>query len=525
MTLAANPADPWEQAARFFEASVSYTTPGKLAQAIRPDTVQTPALDRIDAALVDLRAKPNGRLIVTMAPQEGKSQRVAHDFVVWWLKELSFTRIVTASYGQELANRNGLAVRRTITTHPELGLRIARDNGAAKNWSLVHTTGPDIGKPTGGGLFSVGIGGGVTGRPADLLVIDDPIKSRAEADSEKHRQKVWDWWTDEASARLAPGAPVVMILTRWHEDDLAGRLLAEPGSPWRVLNIPAQADHNPEDGETDPLGRQPGEFMISARGRTETEWLERKRAAGSRTWQALYQGSPKAPEGSMFKRTSWQTYDQPMWIVRDDGSRIVTGFDDLLISWDMAFKDTDSSDYVVGQVWARRGADCYLLDQVRGRMDFPATLVAFKALAAKWPQAVLKLVEDKANGTAVIAMLTRTIPGIVPVEPDGGKVARAAAVSPLVESRNVWLPDPAIEADLTADPSIEDATPWPYAWVPDFIEEAAGFPTAAHDDQVDSMTQALNRLVLQPLAAGEDLYTAEDLFDDLADHGSYIPSF
>lgn len=509
MTVLTN---PWEQAARFFEASVSYTTPGRLAQAIRPDTVQTPALDRIDAALVELRNQPNGRLIITMAPQEGKSQRVAHDFVVWWLKEKPATRIVTASYGQELANRNGLAVRRTITNHPALGLRVARDNGAAKNWTLVD---PQTGRPTGGGLFSVGIGGGVTGRPADLLVIDDPIKSRAEADSEKHRQKVWDWWTDEASARLAPGAPVVMILTRWHEDDLAGRLLAEAGSPWRVLNIPAQAVHSPEKGETDILGREPGQFMVSARGRTEAEWLERKRAAGSRTWQALYQGSPTAPEGSMFKRTAWRRYDVPLWIVRPDGSRIATGFDEILMSWDMAFKDTDSSDYVVGQVWGRRGADVYLLDQVRGRLDFPATLTAFKAFAAKWPQAMLKLVEDKANGTAVIAMLARTIPGIVPVEPDGGKVARGAAVSPLVESGNVWLPDPAIEADLTADPSAEDAAPWPYAWVADFIEEAAGFPTAAHDDQVDAMTQALNRMILQPLLLGGDVVDEGDLDAEL----------
>lgn len=512
----------WEQAARFFEADVTYTTPGRLAQAITPATVQTQALDVIDQALVEMKAKRDGRLIVTMAPQEGKSTRVSHDFVVWWLKELPATRIVSASYGQDLANRNGLAVRRTIAAHPELGLRVARDNGAAKNWSIED---PKTGRPTGGGLYSVGIGGGVTGRPADLLLIDDPVKSRAEADSEKYRQKVWDWWTDEASARLAPGAPVVMILTRWHEDDIAGRLLKEAGSTWQLVNIPAQADHNPAKGETDVLGREPGEFMISARGRDRDGWELRKRTVGSRTWQAQYQGKPSAPEGTMFKRTSWQFYDQPLWVVREDGSRVVTGFDDLLMSWDMAFKDVDTADFVVGQVWGRIGADAYLLDQVRGRMDFPATLLAVKALAAKWPQALLKLVEDKANGTAVIAMLTRTIPGMVPVEPDGGKVARAAAVSPLVESRNVWLPDPALEADLDADRSIDDPGTWPYAWVSDFIEEAAGFPTATHDDQVDGMTQGLNRLIVQPLLGVDELVTAEDVFDDVADHGSYIPTF
>lgn len=507
MTTAPVDANPWEHAARFFEAGTSYTTPGKLACAINPSTVQTPALDLVDGKLVYAARTPGARLIVTMAPQEGKSTRVSHDFVVWTLKERPATRIVGASYGLELAARNGLAVRRTIAGHPELGLRIARDNGAAKNWSL-ETLDPDTKawKPSGGGLFSVGIGGGVTGRPADMLIIDDPIKSRAEADSEKYRQRLWDWWTDEAAARLAPGAPVIMILTRWHEDDLAGRFLAETDTPWQVLNIPAQADHNPAKGETDPLGRQPGEFMVSARGRTPAQWEDRKRTVGSRTWQAQYQGSPTAPEGTMFKRTSWRMYDVPQWLERDDGSRIVTGFDDLLISWDMAFKGTDGSDYVAGQVWGRRGADAFLLDQIHGHMDFVETLQRFKELAARWPQALLKLVEDKANGTAVMSMLGRTVPGMVPVEPDGGKVARAAAVSPLVEARNVWLPEPEIAP-----------------WISDFIEEAAGFPTAKHDDQVDAMTQALNRLVIQPLLVGGDTVAAEDLFEDLADHGSYIP--
>lgn len=482
-----------------------WSTPGTLAKAINPKTVQTPALDLIDQALAGLRAHSDGRLIITMAPQEGKSVRVAHDFIVWWLKQAPDTPVVAASYGQQLANRNGLAVRRTIETHPELGLQIARDNGAASDWSL---TDPRTGKPTGGGLFSVGIGGGLTGRPAGLMVIDDPIKDRKEADSEVYRENVWSWWTDVASARLAPGAPVVVILTRWHKDDLAGRLLKDAAGRWTVLNIPAQADHNPDQGETDVLGRQPGEFMVSARGRTREQWEDRKRTAGTRTWQALYQGNPTSAEGSFFKRTWWQEYTQPLWIERADGSRIITGFDDLLISWDMTFKGTEGTDYVAGHVWGRRAADAFLLDRVHGRMDFVETLAAFRKLAARWPQAVLKLIEDKANGPAVIAMLGRKIGGIVPVEPDGGKEARAAAVSPLVEAGNVWLPSPEL-----------------CPWVSEVIDEAADFPTAVHDDDVDAMTQALNRLILQPLIAGEELYTAADVFDDLADYGSYIPSF
>lgn len=516
MTSTADPLNVWEHAARAFELRApdpvrekanadAWKTPGTLAAHLLPATIQTPALTLIDTELQRLVDTPDGRLIITMPPQEGKSTRVAKDFILWLLKNRPWLRVVGASYAQGLANRNGRAVRNIIRSNPGLGLTLAPDNGAASEWEI---------EGRGGGLLSVGRGAGVTGRAADVLIIDDPLKDRAEADSEVIRDTCWDWWTDSLSTRLAPGAPVVVILTRWHQDDLAGRLLAaEDGHLWRVVNIPAQADHDPEKGETDPLGREPGEFLESARGRTPEQWKAIRTRVGQRTWNALYQGRPTSPEGGIFKRAWWQRYEQPLWLVRDDGSRIVTHYDDLLISWDMTFKGTTKkdgkladTDYVSGQVWMRRGADAYLLDRVHGRMDFPQTVAAFKALAARWPQAVLKLVEDKANGPAVIAMLGRKVAGIVPVEPDGGKEARAAAVSPLVEAGNVWLP-------ASMGPDGEPFMPW----ADDVIEEAAGFPTAKHDDDVDAMSQALNRLILQPLLAGEDLVTEDDLDEELAE--------
>jgi predicted phage terminase large subunit-like protein len=476
----------WERVAQFLEGRrPSYPTPGALAVQLTPTTRKTRALELIDEALVEVFAEPDGRLIITMPPQEGKSTRVAKDFPLWALEQNPELRVVTASYGQSLANRNGRAIRNAITSHPELGLAIASDAGAVHEWSLAGHE---------GGVLSVGIGAGVTGRPADLLIVDDPIKDRKEADSKTYRQAVWDWWTDSASTRLAPGAPVVVILTRWHEDDLAGRLLAaEDGELWTVLNIPAQA----EDAN-DPLARAPGEFMDSARKRSVKQWEAIKVRSGSRTWNALYQGRPAPVEGGFFKRDWWQQYDQPQWLERPDGSRIVTHYDDLIISWDMAFKGIDTSDFVAGQVWMRKGADAYLLDQVHGRFDFVDTLRVFKEIAARWPQALMKLVEDKANGPAVIASLGRTVPGIVPEEPHGGKEARASAVSPLVEAGNVHLPSPELAP-----------------WIGGFIQEAAAFPTAAHDDQVDAMTQALNRMVLQPLLSGR-IITSDDLDEELA---------
>lgn len=431
----------WEYAARQFDPPAQpeghkWATPGDLARALDPRRmVQTPALDLIDDELVRLFNTPDGRLIISMPPQEGKSTRAAEIFPVWALTQNPDLRIVVTSYGMALARRNGRAIRNRIITNSDLlGLRLSDDLAAQHEWQLDGHK---------GGVYAAGVGTALTGRPADLAVIDDPIKDRAEAESETYRQNVWDWWTDVMSTRLAPGAQVCLILTRWHESDLAGLLqAAEDGHLWRVVNIPAQADHDPAKGQTDPLGREPGEYLESARGRTREQWEAIKTRVGSRTWNALYQGRPSPAEGGVFKREWWREYTSPRWIVRNDGTHWAHGPDEVAMSWDMAFKDTDSSDYVVGQVWGRWGIDLYLLDQVCARLSFVETTKALRALAAKWPQAVLKLVEDKANGTAVINALSRTVPGIVPVEPDGSKQARAAAVSPFIEAGQVHLPAP-----------------------------------------------------------------------------------
>lgn len=480
-----------EVAAREFETpQARWETPGRMAVQLDPRTVQTPALQVIDQALVDAFRTPDARLIVTMPPQEGKSTRVARDFLIWALTQNPEIRIIAGSYGQGLANRNGRVVRNMILSHPELGLQIAPDNGSVHEWQLAGHQ---------GGMLAVGRGTMVTGMPAELLVIDDPIKDRQEADSETIRDTCWEWYVESLSTRLAPGASVVVIMTRWHEDDLVGRLVAaEDGHLWRVINIPAEADHDPAKGETDPLGRSPGEFMVSARGRTRRQWEAIRVRVGSRTWNALYQGRPAPAEGGIFKRDRWGEYDIPLWLERPDGTRITTGFDLVLQSWDMTFKDTRSSDYVVGQVWARRGLDIYLLDQVRGRWDFPETCRQLERLSAKWPDAVLKVVEDKANGTAVIAQLRRTVPGLVAETPTESKVARAQAGAPLQEAGNVHLPSPQLAP-----------------WVGDFVEEHAAFPNGKHDDQVDGFSQAAKRMILIPLLEqqhGE--YDTDDEYDD-----------
>lgn len=488
-----------EHAARAFEPPPPprWATPGDLARHLDPKTRQTPALDLIDAELVRAANTPDGRLIISMPPQEGKSQRASRRFPLWLLTQRPDTRIAIISAELGMARRWGRVIRDDITTHgPGLrrtpdtpGLKVRDDLAAQHEWQLDGHE---------GGVYTAGIAGALTGRPVDLLIIDDPIKDREQADSEVYRERAWDWWTDVGSTRLAPGAPVILILTRWHHDDLAGRLLAaEDGHLWRVINIPAQADHRPEKGQTDALDRTPGEFMESARGRTTAQWEAIKVRSGPRTWGSLYQGRPSPEAGDLFP-AEWARYEQPLWIDRGDGTRIIpgTGFE-LVQSWDLAFKDTKSSDYVVGQVWLRDGVDAFLLDQTRARLSFTATLVAIRAMTARWPQATAKFVEDKANGPAVINALARQIPGLIPIEPEGSKYARAAAVSPFVHSRNVHLPT----AELL--PNVEE-----------LLEEARAFPAGAHDDTIDAFSQAINRLLLMPIHDEDDGATSDDLVVD-----------
>jgi predicted phage terminase large subunit-like protein len=477
-----------EAAARQFEPPThTWATPGALAQALDQRTVQTPALDIIDAALVDVANGDCDRLMIAMPPQEGKSQRTSRRFPLWMLKRDPELRIAIVSYAHGIARRWGRAIRDDIRDNPSLGLTVNPASSAMHEWDLL---GHD------GSVYCVGITGSLTSRPVDLLIIDDPYKDAAQADSEAWRETVEEFWTEVAVPRLAPGAPVVIIQTRWRHNDLSGWLQKkDDGPPWRVINIPAQADHSPEKGESDLLGRQPGEYMRSARGRTLADWEKKKLEVGTRSWTALYQGRPSPTQGVLFARDAWQRYDLPLWVERGDGSMFVptNEGDELVQSWDMAFKGTDSSDYVVGTVWLRRGVTAWLLDMVRRRMTFTETLHAVKGLSARWPQATAKYVEDKANGTAVVNMLARSVGGLIPVEPDGGKLARAQAVAPFVEAGNVWLPDPQLL------PLVEE-----------LVEEAAGFPHGAHDDAVDSLTQALNRLLLAPLFGDGDVFEDEE---------------
>lgn len=392
------------------------------------------------------------RLMVFMPPRHGKSMAVSETFPSYFLGKNPERRVIEASYGDDLATKFGRMNKSKIDEFGNRLFNIAlnKKNMANKNFGIEGYR---------GGMISSGIFGTVTGEGADLLIIDDPIKNRVEANSKNYRDRVWDEWQSTLLTRLHPGGSVIVVLTRWHEDDLAGRLLRQEPDMWEVISMPAEAEEN------DLLGREIGRPLWPEHGFDEQWVKETKRSVGGQAWASLYQQRPSPEDGTIFNRNWWKFYQQP------------PAFQELIQSWDCTFKDNKDSDYVVGQVWGRSGADFYLVDQIRARMDIIGTMNAIKSLSAKYPKASTKLVEDKANGPAVIQMLKNKVPGLIPVNPEGGKIVRAQAVSPFIESGNVYLPEP-------------NRAPW----IHDYIEEFSVFPNGLNDDCVDSTTQALHRL-------------------------------
>ena len=246
------------------------------------------------------------------------------------------------------------------------------------------------------------------------------------------------------------------IQQRLHEADLTGDLLARGG--YELLCLPAEFEPecrcSTSIGWSDPR-QQAGELLWSAKVRAE-DLQSLKTTLGSYRYAGQYQQRPSPAEGGIFKRCWWRFWrpahmDLPPVMVRTaDGETlsiqavpIPAQFDTMIQSWDMAFKDHATSDYVVGQVWGAAKADRFLIDQCRARMDMPATKDAVKHFSQQWPKAVAKLVEDKANGPAVIQELKHDLAGLIEVNPEGGKIARAHGVSPQIEPGNVYLPHPA----------------------------------------------------------------------------------
>ncbi len=406
------------------------------------------------------------RLIILEPPRNGKSELVSRRLPAFALGVDPDDQIIATSYGDELASKNNREIQRIIDSEkyrklfPSTTLSGSySESPQSGTWLRNAKEFEIVGKR--GYYKSSGIGGAITGRGGKLLIIDDPTKNREEADSATHREMLWDWYTSTFYTRKEGRARILITVTRWHEDDLVGRLLKraeeDPNADqWTVISFPAI--RGDEENEFDP--RKKGEPLWPEKYSLQ-ELLTMKSNMGSRDWSALMQQTPIVEGGNIVKREWWKYYKTRP-----------AKFDEIIQSWDMSFDKTKNSSYVVGTVWGRVGASKYLLDLVREQMGFTATVQSLKNISNKWPTAVRKLVEKKANGAAVIDSLKSKVPGLIAIEPKSSKESRAHAVSPEIEAGNVYLPESA-------------------PWLHDYLNEWSQFPNSTDNDQVDSTTQAL----------------------------------
>ncbi|WP_229898635.1 terminase large subunit domain-containing protein [Streptomyces finlayi] len=326
-------------------------SPGALAAVVTNlKEWQAPHLDLVDQAWIGMAEGRLDRVRLTMPPRHGKSQRAARWGPLWYLRKYQDRRLIIASHSSDLSEGHGRFIRDTIAEyHDLLGIRLNPGSEAVHRFDLAGRK---------GGLLASSIGGGLTGHGATVAIVDDPVKDMADADSPTIRRKTWDWWQSVLQTRIEPDGAICVIQTRWHENNLSGRIIADAeANEWTVIDLPAIADST-----TDPLGRSPGEALWPERF-SEAHHAKTRKRVGERVWAALYQQKPRPPEGGVWSRA---------WI--DDNRTSVVAFSGLemariVVAVDPAGGESTVSDET-GVVGCARGFDghLYVLDDQSGSM-------------------------------------------------------------------------------------------------------------------------------------------------------------
>ena len=395
------------------------------------------------------------RILLSTPPQVGKSSTLTETFPSWFIGNNPDLSVIITAYNADIAEKFGDRNRQKVKDFGKdiFGIQVS---DSQDNKTLFQIKGHQ------GQIFSAGILGGLTSNPAALIIVDDPFKNGEEAESQDVRDRVERVYWDSIETRIRKlGGAIIVIHTRWHEDDLIGRLAQKQG--FFVINFPTVW----EKGEDKLLHRKVGETLCPELGMT-VEWAMRTKAnAGSRVWNALYQGKPFVEGGNIIKREQIKFYNR---------HSIPSSFDELVLSCDMSFGGTKKdNDPNCGVVWGRQGANHYMLKRFNKKCGFQEALNTIKMFCADFPNMRKKLIEAKANGNATIELLNQSVGGFVSFDPKGaGKEARFKLVAPYFESGNIYLPDE------TVDKGIEEV-----------VEQLLKFPNVAHDEYVDTTSQYL----------------------------------
>lgn len=388
------------------------------------------------------------RLMIFLPPRHGKSEMTTVRYAAWRLENNPELKVIIGAYSQTLANKFSRKAKRIA------GWRMNLLSERMDDWET----------PQGGGVRAVGVGAGITGQGGDLIIIDDPVKSREEANSETYRERVWDWYTDDLYTRLEPDAAMILIMTRWHEDDLAGRILASDDAPdWTVISLPAEAEEN------DPLGRRAGEALCP--DRYDLEALANRKRVLRNSYYALFQQSPLPAEGGMFKSHWFE-------VVREFPRKDTR----YCRYWDKAGTADDGA-YTVGVLMARsKDGVFYVVDVVRGQWSALQREQVIKQTAIEdrelYGHNTVWVEQEPGSGGKESAEATiRNLAGfnIRAERVTGSKEDRAEPYAAQAESENVKL----IQA----------------SWNQTYKSELAAFPFGTYADQVDASSGAFNKLV------------------------------
>ncbi len=388
----------------------------------------------------------------------------------WGPAGMPHIRYITASHNDDLSTRDAVASRRVLESdwYRELWGSTVQMSGDQNVKTRYENTARGV-------RIATSVGAGFTGEGGNRILIDDPHDMK-KIFSDVYRKGALDWWDNTMFSRLNDQAEdaVVLIMQRGHLKDLTGHFLELGG--FEHLCLPMEFDGVKRQtclGPYDPR-QQIGELLFPNRVTAEI-LAQMKKILGSYGTSGQLQQNPIPMGGNIFNRNKWQYY------------KVLPEIDEVIISVDCSFKDLNTSDFVAIQVWGRRGANKFLVSRLKEQLGFHATVQAVRATKAAFPQTIAVLIEDKANGPAVIETICGEIEGVIPVEPEGGKIARAWAIQPQQEAGNLFLPDPEIAP-----------------WVNDYLAELTAFPGAPNDDEADATTQAVNWMSnrYQPLALG-----------------------
>lgn len=464
--------------------------------------------DTIQAFIEAKTDKALDILLLSIPPRSGKSYTITETLPSWFLGKNPTGNVIICGYEGTFAEGFSRRNRDKFNRYAKDVFRVEENpniQGVAQ-WETA----------AGGRCRAAGLKGGITGFGAELFIIDDPIKNQEMAESETVLSKIHDEMGPSVQSRIHPGGKLIVIQTRWVENDVIGYIQSNWSDyVWADINLPCEC----EDEATDPLHRKLGDSLMGAhmgdfdlpqRIRNDNIWLKSKKmlvcaGEGERVWNALYQGHPSAQNGNLFRDSWWKRYSRKIGGETEDGSaagaRIdIADMEYTCLSVDATFKKTETSDRVAITLWGLSQKNAYLYKLINKRMGFTETVERIKRLCEEYPGIDQLIIEDKANGSAIIDTLKYTdgIPPIVAVNPLGGKYSRAQAVSPFIAGGSVYIPVDFTESERR---EIEDDNHIETGYGR-FLYQMSHFPFAKNDDMVDSMSQALSRLI--KIVTGED---------------------